>query len=171
MIMRVFCCRPVSLFLLPPQPLRAGAQRGAPFLSGNLLQNITQMQSFRMSFLLSEIVTVSYQCACRNMYGSRSFTWRTHKQIFVYSNIHYGGRHITWLYFVCFIMFLTRSSRSSGPSARSSARGSAVHSPSVKTVELGLGLSVSSTLSPPGSDSSRSSTSSRGSRSSHLKSP
>ncbi|KAF4089594.1 hypothetical protein AMELA_G00067820 [Ameiurus melas] len=52
-----------------------------------------------------------------------------------------------------------RSSRSSGSSADSSTRSSAVHSPSVKTVELGLGLSVSSTLLPqsPSSDLSRSS--------------
>ncbi|XP_026791805.3 coiled-coil domain-containing protein 39 [Pangasianodon hypophthalmus] len=57
--------------------------------------------------------------------------------------------------------FSLRSSRSSGPSADSSARGSAVHSPSVKMVELGLGLRTQS----PGSDSSRSS------RSSHLKTP
>ncbi|KAK3546226.1 hypothetical protein QTP70_025200 [Hemibagrus guttatus] len=67
-----------------------------------------------------------------------------------------------------------RSSRFSGPSAGNSARGSAVHSPSVKTVELGLGLAVSSTLLPQslGSDSSRSSNSNRSSRSirsGHLK--
>ncbi|XP_058251669.1 coiled-coil domain-containing protein 39-like isoform X1 [Hemibagrus wyckioides] len=69
-----------------------------------------------------------------------------------------------------------RSSRFSGPSAANSARGLAVHSPSVKKIDLGLGLAVSSALSPQslGSDSSRSSNSNRSSRSirsSHLKNP
>ncbi|XP_017570121.2 coiled-coil domain-containing protein 39 isoform X1 [Pygocentrus nattereri] len=66
------------------------------------------------------------------------------------------------------------SLRSSGSSAGSSSRGSAVQSRTVKTVELGLGLSVSSPLasstSPRASCSSSSSSSGR-SRSSQLKRP
>ncbi|XP_066537250.1 coiled-coil domain-containing protein 39 [Hoplias malabaricus] len=59
------------------------------------------------------------------------------------------------------------SLRSSGSSASSSSRGSAVQSPSVKTVELGLGLSIASPLGSSSSpQESRSS-----SRSSQLKSP
>ncbi|KAG7329720.1 hypothetical protein KOW79_005942 [Hemibagrus wyckioides] len=49
-----------------------------------------------------------------------------------------------------------RSSRFSGPSAANSARRLAVHSPSVKKVDLGLGLAVSSTLSPQPLGSDRS---------------
>ncbi|XP_036453610.1 LOW QUALITY PROTEIN: coiled-coil domain-containing protein 39 [Colossoma macropomum] len=67
------------------------------------------------------------------------------------------------------------SLRSSGSSAGSSPRGSAVQSPTVKMVELGLGLSVSSPLmsstSPRASYSSGSSSSSSSGRSSQLKSP
>ncbi|KAL6489891.1 hypothetical protein MHYP_G00002360 [Metynnis hypsauchen] len=67
------------------------------------------------------------------------------------------------------------SLRSSGSSASSSSRGSAVQSRIVKTVELGLGLSVSSPLvsstSPRASCSSSSSSSSGRSRSRQLKRP
>ncbi|KAK2860924.1 hypothetical protein Q7C36_005090 [Tachysurus vachellii] len=69
-----------------------------------------------------------------------------------------------------------RSSRVSGPSAGNSARGLAVQSPSIKTVELSLGISMSPPLlaQSPDSDSSRSSNSNRSGRnirSSRLKSP
>ncbi|XP_072544445.1 coiled-coil domain-containing protein 39 [Salminus brasiliensis] len=64
------------------------------------------------------------------------------------------------------------SLRSSGSSVDSSPRGSAVQSPTIKTVELGLGLSVSSPLvSSTSPRASRSSSSSGSGRSSQLKSP
>ncbi|KAM9501885.1 coiled-coil domain-containing protein 39 isoform 1-T2 [Clarias gariepinus] len=67
------------------------------------------------------------------------------------------------------------SLRSSGPSAHSSPRGPAVQSPLVKVIELNLGPSVTSTHSSqspgPGSDSNRSSNSTRNTMGSHLKSP
>ncbi|XP_058250381.1 coiled-coil domain-containing protein 39-like [Hemibagrus wyckioides] len=67
-----------------------------------------------------------------------------------------------------------RSSRFPRPSAANSARGLAVHSPSIKKIDLGLGLAVSSTLSPQplGSDrSSRNNKSRRNIRDRHLKNP